>query len=213
METVSDLGFSGSTEARDAGTVPFNGTLNQGMVGMKRARIIVVGFAAFAMTAGAAVAADVPPVVIVPPAPPPPTAPAFDWAGIYIGVHAGDFLGPSDYNYGVHGGFNFVNGSLLYGVDARASALGPIFIYEAMVRARAGFLLGDRVLVFVAGGAGWTSGPGGTGLGLELGGGVELALGQSLSIRAEVNQTFIAAGFLPNIPTFWTVGLTFHPGN
>lgn len=46
----------------------------------------------------------------------------------------------------------------------------------------------------------------------ELGGGFELALGQNLSVRAELNQMF--AGGVPVYPLFWTVGLIFHhPGN
>lgn len=175
---------------------------------MKRAGRIIVGIAAFAMTAGAAMAADIP--VVAPPAPPPPPAPVatFDWAGIYVGAHVGSFFGGGPINYGVHGGYNIVNGRLVYGVDVRASAYGAFTIYEVMLRARAGFLLRDRLLVFGAAGIGWADAPA---VGFELGGGVELAVGQRLSIRAEVNQTFI--GLAPAIPTFYSVGLTFHLGN
>jgi len=175
---------------------------------MKRAGSIVVGFAAFAMTAGAAMAADIP--VVAPLAPPPPPAPvaAFDWAGPYVGADAGLFFWGAPVHVGLHGGYNIVNGNVLYGVDARASLVGFSSLIEAMVRARAGYLIGERLLVFAAAGVGW---PGGPAVGFELGGGAEFALGQSLSLRAEVFQVFLTTG--PIYPTFWTVGLTFHPGN
>lgn len=170
---------------------------------MKQAGKIATSVAALMMMAGSAAAADVPQLVA--PVAPPPPAPTFDWGGMYFGAHAGSFFGGGPINYGVHGGYNVVNGRLLYGVDVRASAYGAITIYEAMVRARAGLLLGDRLLVFAAAGIGWAGAPA---IGLEIGGGVELAVGQRLSIRAEVNQTFI--GLAPAIPTFYSIGVTFH---
>ena len=177
---------------------------------MKRTGKIAASAAALMMVAGSAFAADVPQVV-TPVAPPPPPAPTFDWAGAYVGAHVGDFLGPSPLNFGVHGGFNIVNGNLLYGVDARASAYCCGFVlYEAIVRARAGFLLGDRLLVFGAAGIGLSD----FDFGVEFGGGVEYAIGSSLSLRAEVNALFdFGGGFGLEYPLFWSVGLTFHPGN
>ena len=176
---------------------------------MRFRRAALLGLVGSAFIATSAIAADVPPVVVAPPAPPPPVAIGFDWAGLYVGAHGGDFLGPSPLNFGLHGGFNVVNGRLLYGVDARVSlyGFGPPSLYEVIARARAGFLLGDRLLVFGAAGIGLADGP----FGFELGGGAELALGQRLSIRAEMNWLFDGGGLA--IPPFWTVGLTFHPGN
>jgi len=207
VEAFSDLGFSISTEARNAGSVS-QGNLNQGMTGMKRARSIVVGFAAFAMTAGTAAAADVPAVVVAPPAPPPPIAASFDWAGMYVGTQIGIASYTPEFEASALGGYNFVFGRFLVGFEVRGGIFvpgpGPAYAWQWGAQVRAGVFLGDRALAYVKIGGHYVFGWFTTG---ALG--VELAVGQSVSLFAEV-QTFLPLGG-PSMRV--RGGVTWHPGN
>jgi len=140
-------------------------------------------------------------------------APAFDWAGFYVGLHGGGFFGQQGRNLGAHAGYNVTAGNFLYGIDVRSSALTPPAApLEGIVRARLGYLVRDRVLVFGAAGAGTAYGV--LLLVLEFGAGVEVAVGDRFSIRSEVNiYGDFMCGLPCGSPPFWSLGLTYHPGN
>lgn len=186
---------------------------------MARAGRILCGLAALMLGTGAAAAADLPVVVAVAPPAPPPT---FDWGGAYVGVHLGfwdqidceifecDALEP-----GVQVGYNFVNGNILYGVEGTVgvwwqpwnSGVSPLFF---TLSGRGGFLLGDKVLLYLEAGI-WgylINGPSA----LIAGAGVEFALTNSLSVfgEAKVFKTFGD----PVFPAIWLqAGVNWHIGN
>ncbi|MGD9740434.1 MAG: outer membrane protein [Bauldia sp.] len=151
-----------------------------------------------AVTAGTAVlasagafAADVGPIV-VPEAPAPAPAPivepaGFDWSGFYLGALGGYRIGPSDWSIAGQAGYNFVaGGNLLFGVEARAGVTGlggDGTEFAAMIGGRAGFIAGDRLLLYAATGLGYR--PSEPQWSWNVGGGAEFALGQNLSIFGE----------------------------
>ena len=171
------------------------------------------------MIATGAMAADVPPLVVAAPPPPPMAAPAFDWDGLYVGVGAGTdvpFL-PAEYfgaQVGGTVGYNFVagqfvagvEGGLLVGVGNWAGA--PLFYYSNV---RAGVLLGEKLLAYgfigihgdLDGYRGW-----------HFGGGLELALGNSWSVFADLSRGrelgCMDCGFND---WFSNIGIRWHLGN
>ena len=159
-------------------------------------------------------AADLTPIMpAVTPAPAPPPAPSFNWAGLTIGIDG------AYHNCGIclywgtalgEVGYNWVNGSLLYGVQLGAGAfIGPIPPVAPVVSldARVGYILGNALL-YAEGGGGKYFGGGDFYLGAA--GGVELAVGQAMSVYAEAGADKFFGG-----PWVWNVGggLRFHPGN
>ena len=151
---------------------------------------------------------------------------SWDWAGAYVGAHAGyawgeagvvqnpdnivgDISGPI---YGLFAGVNFQDGNLVYGLEGDfgiANVTGEggntdpeeEYYYDlnwnAHARGRVGFASG-QVLLFVAGGLAFAShtlteeyigGMSGSDtqlhVGLSVGAGVELALTENLTVRAE----------------------------
>jgi opacity protein-like surface antigen len=143
-------------------------------------RLFVVAIATSAFLATGAVAADItmPAPTIV--APPPPPAPAFSWNRAYVGVYAGSWITCCGVMGGVFAGKNFELGDrFVVGVEGMAGAYaGPTF--EAYLLARAGLLLGSRVLIYGGIGAGWDAV-----FVLAAQAGIEVALGQSLSLRLQ----------------------------
>ena len=85
---------------------------------MKLASKIAAGVTALVLTSTAAMAADV--IVVPPPAPPPP-APlpvVSPFAGLYFGgYYTRAFAPPPFQSIGAQVGYNFVRGSLLFGVS------------------------------------------------------------------------------------------------
>ncbi len=177
---------------------------------MRTSRWLAVIFWLFATAA--ADAADAPPQPVALPAIT-AHAPAFDWSGYYYGLHAGGIIGLAQSNFGVHAGYNVRRGDLVYGVDLRGSGMAPpIAPLEGFARLRLGRLIGDRVLVFGAAGGGTANGV--LRLVMEVGGGIEIALGERFSIRGEVNlYGDFECGFPCGSPPFWSLGLTHHPGS
>jgi hypothetical protein len=145
------------------------------------------------LLASAAYAADVPPVVlpVVQPVVIAPAPAGFSFAGVYAGVAAGAFFSTPGFVYEntdlqAQAGFNLVHGRLLVGVEGRALAIvasGEPFVLELGADVRVGLVLGDRVLVYGRGG-GAIFLPGG-GFDYTLGGGVEVGVGQRLSMFGE----------------------------
>ena len=141
------------------------------------------------MIATSAMAADLPPPPVAAAPPPPMAAPAFDWGGLYVGVGVGTFVPfPSPLGGAIAGGvgYNFVAGQFVAGVQgyfivpvgdwaAGSSAVGA--------NGRAGVLIGDKLLAY------GLIGINGHFDGYKewyFGGGLELALGNSWSVFAEL---------------------------
>ncbi len=115
---------------------------------MKLTGRLISGLTALVMTAGAAAAADIP-MTVAPPAPPPPiVAPTFDWGGLYVGgtVSRGPF---APVEVAAQVGYNFVNGRLVYGIEAgaRIPPFGPPAV-SLFAKGRVGLTLGQRALVY-----------------------------------------------------------------
>ena len=145
----------------------------------KIAKYAVSAAGALMMTSGA-MAADLPVMVAAPP--PVVTAPAFNWAGAYVGAFGGWSIGIFD--AGVQAGYNMVSGGFVGGIEARVGAgfAGGAFAFGTL-SARAGFLAGPNVLLYGAAGIGIAS------IGAvtfyTVGGGVEFAVGSNMSLFVE----------------------------
>jgi len=187
---------------------------------MRRAGKIATGIAALMMTAGSAVAADVPEFV-TPVAPPPPVAaPGFDWAGPYFGGYLGANFDPGGagifFDAGLQAGYNWVLGNVLVGVEAYA---GFQFIVNPWgnsppyggVDARVGTFVGDRAVVYATAGIQRFLVPG-PGFLVPLAIGVEVAVRDALSVFGEIGTmaVFPCCGIDVLRVLF---GVNFHPGN
>lgn len=168
-------------------------------------RALVAGIAGSVMMATAASAADI--QVVVPAAPPVvvvPVAPAFDWGGLYVGAYV---AGPLDgIEVGGQAGFNFVRGNFLFGAAAQVGAAVGFQVLTVGGTARAGLLLGqqDRVLVFASAGAKLI--PAGPSLWISATGGVEIGIGERLSVFGEAGMIVRGGAFLPA----FRAGINFH---
>ncbi|MGE3248111.1 MAG: outer membrane protein [Beijerinckiaceae bacterium] len=191
---------------------------------MKR---LLVSASAFLALAGSAIAADLPGrggAV----APAPMSSPIFTWEGFYVGAQAGYVWGRSNIagytaagaiagagNFkpkgmvgGIHAGYNFQSGALVYGVELDAELSGVKYTdlfasgtraresFRGSARLRAGFAF-DRALLYVTGGAAFTNHEAGTfdgarwhsfsgnGMGWTVGAGVEYAVTNNWTVRGE----------------------------
>jgi outer membrane immunogenic protein len=177
----------------------------------------VAGLGIAAIAAMPAYAADV--VFEEPPAPAAPvvTAPVSSWAGPYAGVQAGygfngDVSDPGadietdGFLGGVFGGFNWQNGSFVYGVegdvnystmDGESGGVDARTTFDGSLRARAGVAVTPNLLVYgTAGAAGerLELESGGvedtqTGFGYTVGAGVDAKLTEQVFARAEYRYT------------------------
>ena len=174
---------------------------------MKRLGLVVAGALASVMVSGAALAADFGPIVLpaTPPAVPLATPPGFSFAGPYVGTYGGRLVDEA-FQAGIQGGFNFVRRHFLIGAEAQVgAAFGGGLAFEGDLNARLGVILGERFLVYGEGGIGLLSGM----AIYTAGGGVEIGLGQSLSVFAEAK----AVGELGQpVETFQIQGgINWHP--
>lgn len=191
---------------------------------MMRIRTAVIGTLVAAALGSTAQAADILPVIS--PVTPtvvvsPPALRGFDWRGPYVGATAGAFE-PFDGPFLAAGGlagFNITRGRLVAGVEVDVYGIffGDYVNLQVIGRGRAGVTLGQRgrVLLYGALGVGHygTIGGGENGWYLQPAAGVELALGDRLSLRTEV-EAFQYFGALLQIDQFQlTGGLVFHLGN
>jgi len=117
---------------------------------------------------------------------PTPIAEQFDWEGFYIGLDKGLWIGEA---FGFHGvaGYNFVlSDRIVAGVEGRAGIVmdppSSFTAFDGTVGVRLGVLLGDNVLVYKRADIGIVDDD----PYYALGGGLELALGDSTSLRGEV---------------------------
>ena len=180
---------------------------------MKFSKVLVSALAGTVMASAGAIAADVPVMpVLTPTVVAAPPAPGFDWAGPYVGVNGGAaFCGGYCWGLvGVDAGYNWVSGSMLYGIEAQAGAylyLGP-YVHAT---ARAGYLIGPRALVYAEAGFGAYVPPWGDGLYILGGGGIELAVGERFSVFGEVKAEWVFVH--PYVDVRAEGGIHWHIGN
>ncbi len=194
-------------------------------------RSLAIGVSAAALMVGGAQAAD----LIIPTTPQPVYTPAgFDWEGLYVGARiGGQFVGDQDYGVigagpaftaGVVGaavGVNFIPvDPILLGVEVTAdygwndaSLVEPTG--EFFANLRVGAIVTDNAMVYALGGVGFATGnnaAGSEGI-YQLGGGVEFAVTDAITVRGEVvgQGDFSAVGadsFFES--TKATVGVFYH---
>jgi len=194
-------------------------------------RSLVIGVSAAALMVGGAQAAD----LIIPTTPQPVYTPAgFDWEGLYVGARlGGQFIGSDTYaenggavvdtTYGVIGaavGVNFIPvDPILLGVEVTADYLwggavgGVETSSEFYANLRVGAIVTDNALVYALAGVGINNN-GTTSEGVyQLGGGVEFAVTDAITVRGEI----VGQGDFDNpaVDSFFetakaTVGVFYH---
>jgi len=197
------------------------------MTFFKTALLATSAFAAFT---GVALAAD--PIL-----PPPAAMPVYEaplpagnaWEGAYLGIYGGagfvdDEIIADDaetfYGLGVTAGFNFaLTDSVIAGVEVQAGYYDwnddfeDVNGFESYALGRLGLAVTDAVLVYGVAGVGYVENVDGV---YAFGGGVEVALTESLSLKGEVlrvhgwDDGFGIAGEDPFRETRATVGLNFR---
>ncbi|MBS3848339.1 hypothetical protein PSC71_15375 [Devosia sp. J2-20] len=160
-------------------------------------RSLSLGVAAAALLAGGAQAAD----LIIPTTPMPIYESAgFSWEGLYAGVNAGGVFtnangltnlqaSTSQFSVGGAVGVNFIAyDPILLGLEVQGD-----YVFQDgddagmfLALARVGAVVTDQVMVYAAGGVGMTSRSGTTENIYAIGGGVEVAVTESVSVRGEV---------------------------
>jgi len=161
-------------------------------------RSLSLGVAAAALLVGGAQAAD----LIIPTTPQPIyEAAGFDWEGLYVGARAGgQFLGdtvyagsPTNSTAGVLGasvGVNFIPvDPFLIGAEVTADYIwnnAAPSTGEYFANVRAGAVVTDSVLVYAIGGLGTNNRTGFNEGVYQLGGGVEMAVTDSITVRGEL---------------------------
>lgn len=175
------------------------------------------GIAAAALLTSAAQAAD----LILPTTPAPIMESAgFSWDGLYAGVQFGGLFYPAPEpaygSIGLHAGVNVtIADPVLLGVEASADYLnnGGVGVGQYFANARLGALVTDQVLLYAIGGLGIETIGGFTNGLYQLGGGVELAVSEAISLRGQLT----GVGFFDPIVrvnafdgTRATVGASYH---
>jgi len=160
-------------------------------------------------TAFAANAADIPVIVAPPPAPPPaPMAPAADWTGAYFGGFGAVSFGPYGTNFtaGTLAGYDVQFGNIVAGVNFRGSwnFIGPPSV-NLEGGARAGFAVTESILFYANAAIGYI-GPVPDWAYYSFGGGVELALSDTLHVFGEVRRSVFCCG-PPNVSVHFGVVL------
>jgi hypothetical protein len=187
--SLSSAAFNGHEEAR-----------------MTLAGRVLAGAATMAIMVGSATAANAQMIGATVP----------DWNGLYVGGYGGVLFVPGGSGgamaTGAQFGFNFVRGSFVGGFEVQPGAIEVTGTAAALIlfNARAGFLAGQRAMVF--GEAGLLMIPGLAGIGISAGAGVEFGLNNHLSASFELKGL---SGLSPGPPLFdayliqW--GLNWHP--
>lgn len=138
----------------------------------------------------------------------------FDWSGFYAGVHGTAQNGQTSgtqYGIGAQAGVNAQFDFFLLGAEVAVSGLAANDTVGettyGQILGRAGLVVSDNVLLYAAGGYG-------VDLGVPaeedvlLGGGVELAVTDSVSLRAQYLHGFPVQG--GNAKDQFTVGASYH---
>lgn len=138
--------------------------------------------------------------------------PGFDWSGFYAGVYGGvqnSALGGTQYGLGVQAGVNAQFDFYLLGAEVGVQGItgGNFDTSYGQILGRAGLVVTDDVLVYAAGGYGIDLGAPEE-QDVLLGGGVELAVTDSISVRAQYLHAFPTQGDNPKDQ--FTIGANFH---
>lgn len=165
--------------------------------------------------AGTAVAADLITLPTSTPAEMPVyEEPGFDWSGFYAGVYGGAQNGATSgtqYGLGVQAGVNAQFDFYLLGAEVAVQGLTNGGVGETsygQILGRAGLVVSDDVLVYAAGGYGIDLGPPDE-QDILLGGGVELAVTDSITVEAQYLHGFPMNNGT-NAKDQFTVGANFH---
>ena len=180
-------------------------------------RSLAIGVSAAALMVGGAQAAD----LIIPTTPQPimQTSSGFDWEGLYIGARAGALFA-DDVTVGAVGavaGVNFIPADpILLGVEVSGDyVFGDDIVEnfgEFFANARVGAVVTDSALVYALGGVGFRTADDDSVAVYQLGGGVEFAVTDAITVRGElVGQGTFDDGdddFFENAKA--TVGVFYH---
>lgn len=138
--------------------------------------------------------------------------PGFDWSGFYAGVYAGGQFSPvggDQYGLGISAGVNAQFDFYLLGAEVAVHGLagGVGDTSYGQILGRAGLVVSDDVVVYAAGGYGLDLGAPEES-DILMGGGVELAVTDSISIDAQyLHGTPLTGGDAKNQ---FTVGAKYH---
>ncbi len=174
--------------------------------------VAIAGLVAM-LPAGGALAADAITVPTSTPVEMPVTeAPAFDWSGFYAGVYgAGQFNDARDdqFGLGVSAGVNAQFDFYLLGAEVAVQGLtGDVGDTSyGQILGRAGLVVTDDVVIYAAGGYGIDLGAPQED-DVLVGGGVELALTDAVSVEAQYLHGFPLSG--DNAKDQFTVGANYH---
>lgn len=180
---------------------------------MRMARKLVWAMFATVVTPTTVFAADVITVQTSTPAQIPVHEEAgFDWNGFYAGVHGvvqNSEASDMQYGLGVQAGVNAQFDFYLLGAEVAVQGLsgGNVDTSYGQILGRAGLAVTDDVLVYAAGGYGMDLGAPEED-DLLLGGGVEMAVSENVSVRAQYLHSFPVGGDNPKDQ--FTLGAAFH---
>ena len=138
---------------------------------------------------------------------------SFDWSGFYAGVYAGvqdSATGGTQFGAGVNAGVNAQFDFYLLGAEVAVHGLTDAGAGETsygQILGRAGLVATDDVMIYAAGGYGMDLGPPSE-EDILAGGGVELAVTDSVSVRAQYLHGFPVAGGEPK--NQFTFGANIH---
>lgn len=142
----------------------------------------------------------------------PVTDTEFDWTGFYAGVYGvtqTSPLGGTQFGLGLDLGVNAQFEFVLVGAEVSVQGLtggaGPGAYMQAL--GRAGVVATDDLVIFATGGVGANLGPAG-GTNVLVGGGVEFALTDSVSLEGQYIHGFAITGANPRDQV--SVGVNFH---
>lgn len=151
---------------------------------MKTLRSITLGVAVCGMLAGGVQASD----LMIGGVDPIYDSGLFNFEGFYVGATLGAATFPSTGVVGTVGGVagaNFaMTDAILAGVEFQGDALwngNGIAGFDALFLGKVGGYLSDDMVVYGTGGGGWVAGAGAYGLGA----GIEMAVAEQMSVRAE----------------------------
>ncbi len=137
----------------------------------------------------------------------------FDWNGFYAGVYGGvqnSDIGGTQYGLGVQAGVNAQFDFYLLGAEVAVQGItggNNVETSYGQILGRAGLVVTDDVVVYAAGGYGIDLGAPEE-HDVLLGGGVELAVTDSISVRAQYLHAFPVQGDNPKDQ--FTIGANFH---
>jgi len=141
-----------------------------------------------------------------------PVADTYDWNGFYTGVYGvvqNSPVGGTQYGLGINAGVNAQFDFFLVGAEVALHGLtgGPLDTTYGQVLGKAGVVITDSVMLYAAAGYGIDLGAPAEEDAL-VGGGVELALNDSMSVRAQYLHGFPITGGNPKDQ--FTVGAHFN---